>query len=57
MDVYKPKRWVDDALFRPEVRAAFHRLIEQGWCDALRTTHPERGDLHLLGLFPQCVRA
>ena len=22
LDVYKPERWVDDALFRPEVRAA-----------------------------------
>jgi exodeoxyribonuclease-3 len=31
LDVYKPERWVDDALFRPEVRHAFHRLIEQGW--------------------------
>ncbi|GJI92096.1 exodeoxyribonuclease III [Duganella hordei] len=40
LDVYKPERWVDDALFRPEVRAAFHRLLEQGWCDALRTMHP-----------------
>src|SRR5690349_18518363 len=25
LDVYKPERWRDDALFRPEVRAAFHR--------------------------------
>ena len=40
LDVYKPERWVDDALFRPEVRAAFHRLAEQGWTDALRTLHP-----------------
>jgi exodeoxyribonuclease-3 len=40
LDVYKPERWVDDALFRPETREAFHRLIEQGWCDALRTKHP-----------------
>ncbi len=40
LDVYKPERWLDDALFRPEVRAAFHRLIEQGWCDTLRVTHP-----------------
>jgi exodeoxyribonuclease-3 len=40
LDVYKPERWVDDALFRPETRAAFHRLLEQGWCDALRTMHP-----------------
>jgi exodeoxyribonuclease-3 len=40
LDVYKPERWVDDALFRPETRAAFHRLVEQGWCDALRSMHP-----------------
>ena len=40
LDVYKPERWVDDALFRPEVRQAFHRLIEQGWTDALRTLYP-----------------
>ena len=40
IDVYKPERWVDDALFRPEVRAAFHRLLEQGWTDALRKLHP-----------------
>jgi exodeoxyribonuclease III len=40
LDVYKPERWVDDALFRPEVRAAFHRFIEQGWIDAIRTLHP-----------------
>jgi exodeoxyribonuclease-3 len=40
LDVYKPERWVDDALFRPETRAAFNRLLEQGWCDALRTMHP-----------------
>ena len=40
LDVYKPERWVDDALFRPEVRAAFHQLLAQGWTDALRTRHP-----------------
>lgn len=40
MDAYKPERWVDDALFRPEVREAFERLLAQGWCDALRATHP-----------------
>uniref|UniRef100_UPI0035C97319 exodeoxyribonuclease III n=1 Tax=uncultured Sphingomonas sp. TaxID=158754 RepID=UPI0035C97319 len=40
-DVYKPERWVDDALFAPEVRAAFARLIAQGWTDALRTRHPD----------------
>jgi exodeoxyribonuclease-3 len=39
-DVYKPERWVDDALFRPETRAAFQRLVAQGWTDSLRTLHP-----------------
>jgi exodeoxyribonuclease III len=40
IDVYKPERWVDDALFRPEVRAAFSGIVRQGWTDALRTLHP-----------------
>ncbi len=40
-DVYKPERWTDDALFAPEVRCAFARLIDQGWTDALRTVHPD----------------
>jgi exodeoxyribonuclease III len=39
-DVYKPERWVDDALFREETREAFERLMAQGWIDALRTLHP-----------------
>ncbi len=40
-DVYKPERWVDDALFRVEVREAFVRLTKQGWVDAVRTRHPD----------------
>ncbi len=40
LDVHKPERWVDDALFRPEVREAFRRLLAQGWTDALRALHP-----------------
>jgi exodeoxyribonuclease-3 len=39
-DVYKPEKWVEDALFRPEVRAAFHALVAQGWTDAVRHLHP-----------------
>ena len=42
LDVYAPERWVDDALFRPEVREAFRRLTGQGWTDALRTLHPNK---------------
>ncbi|MEH6717740.1 MAG: exodeoxyribonuclease III [Aurantimonas endophytica] len=41
LDVYKPERWVDDALFRPEVRAAYAGLLEQGWLDAVRALHPD----------------
>ena len=41
LDVYKPERWVDDALFRIEVRSAFKRLTDQGWTDALRKLHPK----------------
>lgn len=40
-DVYKPERWKDDALFRPEVRAAFHQLLSQGWTDAIRKLYPD----------------
>ena len=42
LDVYKPERWVDDALFRPEVRKAYATLVAQGWTDALRTLHPNQ---------------
>ena len=40
-DAYKPERWVEDALFRPESRAAFKNLVGQGWIDALRQLHPD----------------
>jgi exodeoxyribonuclease-3 len=42
LDVYRPEQWIADALFRPEVRDAFHRLVGQGWTDALRTMHPDQ---------------
>lgn len=41
LDVYKPERWIDDALFRPEVKKAYADLVDQGWTDALRHLHPE----------------
>ena len=41
LDVFAPERWVDDALFRPESRDAFARLLARGWADALRRMHPE----------------
>jgi exodeoxyribonuclease-3 len=41
LDVYAPERWQDDALFRSEVRRAFHDLVAKGWTDAIRRLHPK----------------
>ena len=55
LDVYKPERWVDDALFRPEVRERLRqarqaRLDRRDPPSSSRRTH-----LHVLGLFPECL--
>lgn len=42
LDVYAPERWRDDALFRPEARAAYLDLVKQGWTDAIRKLHPKQ---------------
>lgn len=41
-DVYRPERWVNDALFRPETRAVFTALETQGWTDAIRRIYPDQ---------------
>lgn len=41
LDAYKPERWVKDAVFFPEARAAYQRLLKQGWTDAIRKLYPE----------------
>jgi exodeoxyribonuclease-3 len=41
IDAYKPERWLDDALFQPEPRALYRRLLAQGWTDAIRHLHPD----------------
>jgi exodeoxyribonuclease-3 len=40
-DVYKPERWIKDALFAPEAKAAYARILKQGWTDALRKLYPD----------------
>ena len=40
IDIYPTKSWAKDALVQPASRAAFHRIIAQGWVDAIRTLHP-----------------
>ncbi len=39
-DIYPSKSWTKDALLQPESRAAFRRLLDQGWTDAIRARHP-----------------
>lgn len=39
-DAAKPDSWREDALFRPESREAFRRLVNLGLTDAFRTVHP-----------------
>jgi exodeoxyribonuclease III len=39
-DIYAVRSWKKDALLQPEPRAAFRRLLEGGWVDALRKLHP-----------------
>jgi exodeoxyribonuclease III len=40
-DIYPTKSWAKDALVQPESRAAFRRILAQGWVDAIRSRHPE----------------
>jgi exodeoxyribonuclease-3 len=40
-DIYSTRSWADDALLQPESRAAFKRLLDQGWTDAIRAIHPD----------------
>lgn len=39
IDIYDTRSWKKDALLQPESRAAFERLLAQGWTDALRAMH------------------
>ncbi len=40
-DVAHPERWADDALFLPDTRAAWRRIVNQGWTDAIRIRAPQ----------------
>ncbi|GKQ49298.1 exodeoxyribonuclease III [Bradyrhizobium sp. Ce-3] len=40
-DIYPTRSWDKDALIQPNSRAAFKALVDQGWCDAIRTLHPD----------------
>ena len=41
IDCYDEKAWEDDALYHPDSRAAFFKMLNLGYTDALRTIHPD----------------
>ena len=43
IDAKNPEIWVNDALFQPETRQAFRRLINRGFTEALRATTDAAG--------------
>lgn len=45
-DVYSPAAMAGDALMQPETRAAWRRILHQGWTDALRMLHPKDDRLY-----------
>ena len=40
-DIYATTSYASNALVQPASRAAFARLLDQGWTDALRSQHPD----------------
>jgi len=40
-DIYAERSLAGNALIQPESRAAFGRLLDQGWTDALRRLQPD----------------
>ena len=39
-DIYSTRSWMKNALLQPAPRAAYRRLLAQGWTDATRHLHP-----------------
>ena len=40
-DIYSTRSWLKDALLQPGSRAAWQRLLADGWTDAMRARHPD----------------
>ena len=40
-DIYATRSWLKNALLQPAPRAAYRRLLAQGWTDAIRHLHPD----------------
>lgn len=40
LDAKRPERWVNEAVFLPEVKKAYQDILKQGWTDSIRHLHP-----------------
>ncbi|MDF3218601.1 exodeoxyribonuclease III [Mesorhizobium sp. M7A.F.Ca.CA.001.09.2.1] len=43
IDAVVPRRWIGDAVYFPESRQSYADMLEDGWTDALRRIHPDKG--------------
>ncbi len=43
IDCHKPTSWMRDALFQPEPRERYRKLLAMGYTDAFRSLHPNEG--------------
>jgi exodeoxyribonuclease-3 len=43
IDAVAPRRWLGDAVYFPESRQAYSAMLDDGWIDAVRRIHPEKG--------------
>jgi len=43
IDAKRPAAWTNDALFQPETRAGYRRILSEGLTDAVRLCHPGPG--------------
>ena len=41
LDTYKPEKYVENALFRPEARKLWRALLKTGWVDSIRYLFPD----------------
>ncbi|MER8886599.1 hypothetical protein [Mesorhizobium sp. M0816] len=43
IDAVVPRRWLGDAVYFPECRQAYAKMLKDGWVDGVRRIHPEKG--------------
>jgi exodeoxyribonuclease III len=41
LDTYKPEKYLENALFRPEARKLYKQLVQSGWTDSIRKLYPD----------------